>query len=79
MQRGRVKWFNAPKGYGFINRMENGEAVEPDIFVHFSAVETRGYRSLDEHEIVDYEAHEVPGKGLRATRVVRLDGARAVA
>ncbi len=78
MQRGRVKWFNAPKGYGFLNRMENGEAVEPDIFVHFSVIQARGYRSLEEGEFVDYEAREVPGKGWQAQIVVRL-GERAVA
>lgn len=78
MQRGRVKWFNAPKGYGFLNRMENGEAVGPDIFVHFSVIQSGGYRSLEDREFVDYEAQEVPGRGLQAKVVVRL-GERAVA
>ena len=51
MRRGRVKWFNNDKGYGFI---ENGEMVNEDIFVHYSAIDQEGYKSLKEGEIVEY-------------------------
>ena len=49
-EKGTVKWFNAAKGYGFIQR-ENGE----DVFVHFSAIQSEGYRSLDEGSTVEFE------------------------
>jgi len=49
-EKGTVKWFNAAKGYGFIQR-ENGE----DVFVHFSAIQSQGYRSLDEGAKVEFE------------------------
>ena len=47
---GSVKWFNAEKGYGFISR-EDG----PDVFVHFSAIQTSGYRTLEENQRVEFE------------------------
>lgn len=50
MPSGTVKWFNAEKGYGFISR-EGG----PDVFVHFSAIEGSGYRSLEEGQNVEFE------------------------
>lgn len=50
MPSGTVKWFNAEKGYGFISR-EGG----PDVFVHFSAIEGGGYRSLEEGQSVEFE------------------------
>jgi CspA family cold shock protein len=50
MAEGRVKWFNAAKGYGFIER-EDGE----DLFVHFSEIQSDGYRSLDEGQAVTFE------------------------
>ncbi len=50
MPSGTVKWFNAEKGYGFISR-EGG----PDVFVHFSAIEGNGYRSLEEGQNVEFE------------------------
>src|SRR4029450_4886327 len=50
MTVGTVKWFNADKGYGFI-APESGE----DVFVHFSAIQSAGYRSLDEGEVVDVD------------------------
>ena len=62
-EKGTVKWFNAAKGYGFIQR-ENGE----DVFVHFSAIQTQGYRSLDEGARVEFEVTKGP-KGLQATNV----------
>jgi translation initiation factor IF-1 len=62
-EKGTVKWFNAAKGYGFIQR-ENGE----DVFVHFSAIQTQGYRTLDEGSKVEFEVTKGP-KGLQATNV----------
>ena len=62
-EKGTVKWFNAAKGYGFIQR-ESGE----DVFVHFSAIQTQGYRSLDEGARVEFEVTNGP-KGLQATNV----------
>ena len=50
MTQGPVKWFNAEKGYGFISR-EDG----PDVFVHFSAIQGSGYRTLEEGQRVDFE------------------------
>ena len=65
MATGKVKWFNDQKGFGFISDEQIGE----DIFVHFSAVESDGFRTLKEGQTVEYEA-EKSAKGLRATRVV---------
>ena len=62
-ETGVVKWFNAAKGYGFIQR-ENGE----DVFVHFSAIQTKGYRSLDEGSRVQFAVKQGP-KGLQAEDV----------
>lgn len=50
MEKGKVKWFNAEKGYGFIER-ENGE----DVFVHFSAIEMEGFKTLEEGQEVSFE------------------------
>ena len=63
MARGKVKWFNDAKGYGFIEQ-EGGE----DVFVHFSAIQTQGYRTLDEGARVEFEVTKGP-KGLQATNV----------
>ena len=63
---GTVKWFNAAKGFGFIQR-ENGE----DVFVHFSAIESSGYRSLDEGARVQFTVKTGP-KGLQAESVAIL-------
>jgi CspA family cold shock protein len=63
---GTVKWFNAQKGYGFIER-ENG----PDVFVHHTAIQTTGYRELTEGERVEFEVTQGP-KGLQASMVTRL-------
>ncbi len=65
-EQGTVKWFNGSKGYGFIQR-KGGE----DVFVHFSAIEGDGYRSLEEGDAVEFEVVEGP-KGLQAQNVVRL-------
>jgi CspA family cold shock protein len=61
---GTVKWFNASKGFGFIER-EGG----PDVFVHFSAIEQDGYRSLQEGQQVEFSIEQGP-KGLQAAKVV---------
>jgi CspA family cold shock protein len=61
---GTVKWFNAGKGYGFIEH-EGGE----DVFVHYSALQSEGYRSLDEGQRVEFSIERGP-KGLQASNVV---------
>ena len=65
-ETGTVKWFNASKGFGFISR-EVGE----DVFVHYSAIEGAGFRSLDEGQRVEFTVEQGP-KGLQATRVRAL-------
>ena len=62
--QGTVKWFNSEKGFGFISP-DDGSA---DVFVHFSAIQSNGYRSLDENDKVSYEVERGP-KGLQATSV----------
>ncbi len=64
-EQGVVKWFNGAKGYGFIQR-STGE----DVFVHFSAIQSDGYRSLNEGEAVEFELQQGP-KGLNAIEVTR--------
>ncbi len=65
MARGRVKWFNDHKGYGFIEH-ETGE----DVFVHFTVIEMEGYKTLEEGSEVEFEC--ITGeKGLQATRVAK--------
>jgi cold shock protein len=67
MAQGTVKWFNADKGYGFIAP----DDATQDVFVHHSAIETDGYRSLEDNQRVEYTV--VRGdKGLQAERVRRL-------
>lgn len=61
---GTVKWFNGEKGYGFLSR-ENGA----DVFVHYSAIEGSGFRSLTEGQTVEFAVEQGP-KGLQATNVV---------
>jgi CspA family cold shock protein len=65
-EQGTVKWFNAAKGYGFIQR-ESGE----DVFVHFSAIQGEGYRTLEEGARVSFEVNKGP-KGLQAANVERV-------
>jgi cold shock protein len=64
-EKGTVKWFNGAKGYGFIQR-STGE----DVFVHFSAIQENGYRSLNEGETVEFDLLKGP-KGFQAANVVR--------
>lgn len=66
MERGTVKWFNAAKGYGFIQRT-GGE----DVFVHFKAIEGDGYKTLEEGDTVEFEVQQGP-KGLQAAKVVKV-------
>jgi len=61
MAQGTVKWFNAEKGYGFIAQDGDG----PDVFVHYSAIQSDGYRSLDENQRVEFEITQGP-KGPQA-------------
>ncbi len=63
---GKVKWFNAEKGYGFINRGQ-GE----DIFVHYSQIQEEGYRSLEEGQEVEFDLTETE-RGLQAKNVVKI-------
>jgi CspA family cold shock protein len=65
-ETGTVKWFNDSKGFGFITR-ENG----PDVFVHHSAIQGEGFRSLAEEQAVEFEVTQGP-KGLQAQNVVKL-------
>ena len=65
IMQGTVKWFNKEKGFGFIER-ENGN----DVFVHYSAIEEEGFKSLQEGETVEFEVVEGP-KGLQATNVTK--------
>jgi cold shock protein len=67
-EKGTVKWFNAAKGFGFIQR-ESGE----DVFVHFSAINSSGYKSLDEGARVEFEVTSGP-KGLQASNVETIAG-----
>ena len=64
MAKGRVKWFNEKKGYGFISRDDGN-----DVFVHFSAIKKDGFKVLYEGDKVEFEVTEGP-KGLQATDVV---------
>ncbi|WP_047152488.1 cold-shock protein [Aneurinibacillus tyrosinisolvens] len=66
MERGKVKWFNGEKGFGFIER-EGGE----DVFVHFSAIQAEGYKSLDEGQEVEFEI-ENGQRGPQAKNVRKL-------
>ncbi|NHH94323.1 Cold shock protein CspB [Bacillus sp. MB95] len=66
MQNGKVKWFNNEKGYGFIE-VEGGS----DIFVHFSAIQSEGYKSLEEGQEVSFEIVE-GNRGPQAANVTKL-------
>lgn len=64
MAKGTVKWFNDSKGFGFIEQEGGGE----DVFVHYSAIDTDGYKSLKEGQQVEFEISQ-ENKGLRAANV----------
>lgn len=64
--RGKVKWFNDAKGFGFINHTSG-----KDVFVHFSVIEADGFKTLKDGEEVEYELIDGP-KGMNASRVIRL-------
>ena len=66
MEQGTVKWFNDAKGYGFISR-QTGE----DVFVHFSVIQSNGFRSLKEGQAVQFTVEKGP-KGLQASNVQAL-------
>jgi CspA family cold shock protein len=67
MPKGRVKWFNESRGYGFIEQ-EDGR----DVFVHYSAIAGEGFKTLREGDAVEFELDEDP-KGPRAKNVVRIE------
>jgi cold shock protein len=64
MAQGTVKWFNAEKGFGFIAQEDGGD----DVFVHYSAIVTQGYKSLDENQKVEFDVTQSP-KGPQAENV----------
>ena len=66
MNKGTVKWFNAQKGYGFITNESTGE----DVFVHFSAIVSDGYKTLEEGQAVEFEVVQ-GAKGPQAANVVK--------
>ena len=63
---GKVKWFNAEKGYGFIEREDGG-----DVFVHFSAIQSEGSKTLEEGQAVEFDVVQ-GNRGEQAANVVRL-------
>ncbi|MGC6372729.1 cold-shock protein [Pseudomonas sp. K2I15] len=65
MATGKVKWFNAEKGFGFITQDEAGE---PDLFVHFSSIQSDGFKTLEEGQPVEFTVVQGP-KGLQADKV----------
>lgn len=66
MAEGTVKWFNEAKGFGFIEQAEG-----PDVFVHFSAIQSEGFKTLDEGQRVSFDVEDGP-KGPQASNVVGL-------
>ena len=64
MAQGTVKWFNAEKGFGFIAQENDGD----DVFVHWTAIQTQGYKSLDENQKVEFDVTQGP-KGPQAENV----------
>jgi CspA family cold shock protein len=72
MATGKVKWFNDQKGFGFIASEKDGK----DVFVHHTAIEGQGFKTLNDGEQVDYEYEEGP-KGMKATKVIRMNAVMA--
>ena len=68
MPRGKVKWFNDAKGFGFIEQEEGS-----DIFVHYTAINMEGFKTLSENQVVDFEVVEGP-RGPQAANVVPAEG-----
>jgi len=66
--QGKVKWFNAEKGFGFIINEESGK----DIFVHYSAINQEGYKALNEGDLVEYELKETD-RGAQAINVSKIE------
>ena len=64
--QGKVKWFNAEKGYGFIESNEGG-----DVFVHYSAIQSEGFKTLDEGQEVEFDVVE-GARGPQAANVIKL-------
>jgi cold shock protein len=67
MATGTVKWFNAEKGFGFIEQDEGG----PDVFAHYTAIATQGYRELKEGQAVSFEVNQGP-KGPQAANILPI-------
>ena len=65
MNNGTVKWFNADKGFGFITGEDDN-----DVFAHFSAIQSDGFKTLDEGQAVTFDTEEGP-RGLQATNIVK--------
>lgn len=66
-KQGKVKWFNNAKGYGFIEQPEGGG----DVFVHYSAIMDKGFKTLDEGQVVEFELVQGP-KGQQAENVIKV-------
>ena len=67
MSTGKVKWFNQEKGYGFITNDEDGK----DVFVHYSAINAEGFKTLEEGQVVEFDVEE-GARGPQAANVVKL-------